>query len=252
MLVFAYGAVVYAAFLVTFLYAIGFSDGLLVPKTIDSGVAGPVGQAVLINVLLLSLFAVQHTIMARPAFKRWFTRLIPAAAERSTFVLATCICLGLMFWQWRPIQGDLWRVDHPFARALLYALSLGGFGIVLYSSFLINHFDLFGLRQVVLHLRRIEYTHVPFKTTWLYRTVRNPLMLGFLIAFWATPDMTYGHLLFAAVTTGYIFFGVHVEERDLARHLGDEYRDYRQRTPLLLPWPRRQAAHAADDAAPMG
>jgi protein-S-isoprenylcysteine O-methyltransferase Ste14 len=238
MAIFIYGAACYALFVGTFLYAIGFVEDLLVPKSIDSGSGGPVGTAILVNTALLSLFVVQHTIMARPAFKRWWTRTIPRPAERSTFVLATCLVLILMFWQWRPIEGHLWHIEHTAGRLLLYGLSFAGFGLVLYSSFLIDHFDLFGLRQVLLHLRGQPYRHVPFKTTWLYRLMRNPLMLGFLVAFWATPDMTWGHFLFAALTTGYIFMGVWFEERDLARHLGEPYREYRAHTPMLLPWPR--------------
>jgi protein-S-isoprenylcysteine O-methyltransferase Ste14 len=241
MIAFAYGLVCYAAFFVTILYAIGFVANLGVPKSIDSGVAGPVGQAVVINVLLLSLFVVQHTIMARPAFKRWWTQYVPKPVERSTFVLFSSLILLLVFWQWRPIAGGLWRIEDPLARGMLYGISFMGWALVFYASFLIDHFDLFGLRQVYSHLRRREYTHPEFQTPLLYRLVRNPLMLGFLIAFWFTPDMTYGHLLFAGLTTGYIFFGVSFEERDLAKILGEDYLRYRERTPMILPLPRRKS-----------
>ena len=246
MLIFAYGAVCYVLFLATFLYAIGFVESLFVPTSLDSGVGGPVGQAVLINVAILGLFAVQHTIMARPAFKKWWTRFIPQAAERSTFVLATCAILILLFWQWRPITGVVWQVQGSVLRAILYGVSLGGWGLVLYSSFLIDHFDLFGLRQVYLHLRRQPYSDAPFKDPWLYQLVRNPLMLGFLIAFWFAPVMTYGHLLFAGVVTGYVFVGIWFEERDIAAKLGEPYRRYRARTSMLLPLPRRRSEVAAE------
>lgn len=242
--VLAYGAAVYVLFLGTFLYAIGFVENLYVGKSIDTGIPGATYAAVIVNVALLSLFAIQHTIMARPAFKQWFTRHIPRAAERSTFVLATCICLILTFRFWRPIEGALWSVDSEFGRMLLYGVSFGGWALVLYSTFCIDHFGLFGLRQVWAHVRGQEFDRGQFVTPWLYRLVRNPLMLGFIIAFWATPDMTFSHLLFAAVTTGYIVFGVFMEERDLSGFLGEDYRQYRARTPMLLPWPRKRVAPA--------
>lgn len=249
MFVFLYGVSCYALFVVTLLYAIGFVENLFVPKSIDTGPAGPVWLAVLVNSLLLGAFAVQHTIMARPAFKKWITRYIPQAAERSTFVLATCICFWAMFLLWRPIPGVIWSVESEAARLAVYGLSFAGFGLVLYASFLIDHFDLFGLRQVVLHLRGRKYTHTPFQTPLLYRLVRNPLMLGFLIAFWAAPTMTWGRLLFCLLTTGYIFVGVWFEERDLERFLGEPYRQYRRRTPMLLPWPRPKATPEGEATA---
>jgi protein-S-isoprenylcysteine O-methyltransferase Ste14 len=235
-----YGVAAYALFLVAFLYAIGFLAGFGVPKAINDGPAGPAGTAVLVNVLLLGLFAVQHTIMARPAFKDWWTKFVPRPIERSTFVLAASGCLLLLFWLWRPLPGVVWRVDNVAGRLLLVALSMAGWGLVLYSSFLIDHFDLFGLRQVVLHARRMEYHHHPFVERSLYRFIRHPLMAGFIIAFWATPDMTAGHLLFAGVSTAYILFGITIEERDLGKFLGDDYAAYRRRTPMLIPRPGRQ------------
>jgi protein-S-isoprenylcysteine O-methyltransferase Ste14 len=237
--IFAYGMIAYACFLGVFLYAIGFIGNALVPKSIDTGPVGPIPTAVVVNALLLSLFVIQHTVMARPAFKERWTRIIPKPMERSTFVLATCLVLSLTFWQWRPMPGIIWQVSQPAARVLFHAMFGLGFAIVLYSSFLIDHFDLFGVRQVFQHLRASEPRRKGFVTPTLYRMVRNPLMLGFIIAFWSTPDMTQGHLLFSALTTGYIFFGVSMEERDLLNTLGEDYRRYREKTPMLLPWPRR-------------
>jgi len=234
-LVFAYGVLVYGVFLVTFLYAIGFVGNWIVPKSIDTGSSVSLGEAICVNVLLLALFAIQHTIMARPAFKLRWARILPQPIERSTFVLLASLLLGLAFWQWRPIPETVWQVDAPAGRVILNALSLMGWIIVLYGSFLIDHFDLFGLRQVFLYLRGKPYSHPPLKMVSLYRFVRHPLMLGFLIAFWATPSMTQGHLLFAVVTTAYIFFGIQIEERDLQKILGDDYRRYREETSMIVP-----------------
>ena len=233
-----YGIIAYVAFLVTILYAIGFVGNWVVPKSIDTGTTGPIGQSILINVVLLSLFAIQHTIMARPAFKTWWTKIIPVSIERSTFVLATSLLLLLLFWQWRPMPTVIWHIDQPVISTVLQGLSLVGWMMVFYSSFLIDHFDLFGLRQVILHFRGKEYTHPTFVVRSLYRWIRHPLMAGFLVAFWFTPTMTHGHLLFAVVTTGYIFFGIWVEERDLAKVLGEEYAKYRQRTAMIIPFPK--------------
>ncbi|MHC4421415.1 MAG: methanethiol S-methyltransferase [Planctomycetota bacterium] len=244
-----YGTVIYVIFVVTFVYAMGFVGGIAVPKTIDSGVEGAVLPSILINIALLGLFAVQHIVMARPEFKTRWTKIVPKPIERSTFVLATCLCLGLTFWQWRPMTGIVWHVEQPLARGLLIGVSLFGWLLVLYSSFLIDHFDLFGLRQVVLYWRQQVYTHRPFVERSLYKWVQHPLMVGFLIAFWATPTMTAGHLLFAVVTTAYIVVGTRIEERDLARMLGDDYHQYRARTARFLPRPKRPKAVHVEVAA---
>lgn len=248
--IFLYGVMAYAMFFGTILYTIGFVENVGVPKSIDGGGQGPVGTAVLVNLSILGLFAVQHMIMARPGFKRWWTTIIPAAMERSTFVIFASSVLMLLFWQWRPIDAVVWDVGHPVARAVPMALSIMGFAIVFYSSFLIDHFDLFGLRQVWLHLRKLDYTQHPFMERSLYRVVRHPLMLGFLMAFWSAPTMTAGHLLFAMATTGYILIGTRMEERDLVRMHGEEYEAYRRRTGMFLPWPKRGAeARVAVEAA---
>ena len=251
-LVLLYGALAYGAFLATFLYAIGFVTGVVVPKTLNSGADGPLGSSILINVLLLGLFAVQHMVMARPWFKARWTKIIPKPIERSTFVLATCVVLGLIYWQWRPMPATVWSVTEPAAQWVFRGLFVAGWLVVLYASLLIDHFDLFGMRQVFLHWRHREYRHPGFALPWLYRLVRNPLMLGFIIAVWATPTMTYGHLLFSAMITGYVFVGVAFEERDLARVLGEEYRRYRARTPMLFPWPRKTPSAAAQPATGKG
>jgi len=244
-LVFAYGAAVYGLFLVTFMYMMGFVGDVFVPRTVNTGGrASSTTGAFLINAGLLSLFVIQHTIMARRGFKQWWTRIVPAAIERSTFVLATCAVLWTLIWQWRPIPGVAWQLEHPALRFALHALYAGGWLLVLYSSFLIDHFELFGLRQVVMALRGRPHPNPVFVTPWLYRLVRNPLMLGFLIAFWSRPTMTFGSLQFAMMTTAYIFFGVWMEERSLLATLGDEYRKYRERTPMLLPRLRPPRADA--------
>jgi methanethiol S-methyltransferase len=230
-LAFAYGTAAYAVFLGTILYAIGFVTGLVVPKTIDTGVAGPIGEALVVNVLLLSLFAVQHSVMARKPFKRWWTQYVPASIERSTYVLLASLALDLMFWQWQPIPAVVWQVSEPTLAMTLLGLSLLGWAIVFLSTFMINHFELFGLYQVLLNLAGRKMGEPRFKTPLLYKLVRHPIYLGFIIAFWATP----GHLLFAAVTTAYIFVGIALEERDLIALFGDEYRRYRQRVAMLVP-----------------
>ncbi|MCA9296023.1 MAG: isoprenylcysteine carboxylmethyltransferase family protein [Phycisphaerales bacterium] len=237
---FAYGLLAYAAFLVTITYAIGFVGDWLVPKSIDTGTMGDFTAAILINVGLLALFAVQHTIMARPAFKKWWTTIIPEPIERSTFVLVASVILGATFALWRPIPTIVWTTDVAWLRIALHAVSLIGWSIVFTSSMMICHFDLFGLRQVWLALRQRPYTHTTFGERGFYRFVRHPLMTGFLIAFWATPTMTAGHLLFAGLCTVYILIGTRFEERDLVAALGDQYRHYQAAVPALVPHPFRR------------
>lgn len=232
--IFIYGVVCYAIFFATFLYAIGFVGGFGVPVTIDGEPTAPLGQALLINTLLLGAFAVQHSLMARPAFKRRWTRIVPEPAERSTYVLFSSLLLIALFAYWEPMGGVIWDVQDPIAQALLYGLFGLGWVLVLVATFLINHFDLFGLRQVWLHLRGKRYTHLKFGTPWLYRYVRHPLYVGWFLAFWATPHMTAAHLLFALTATTYILIAIQLEERDLMK-FHPEYAGYRRRVPMLIP-----------------
>ena len=243
MLAFVYGALCYVIFFVTFLYAIGFVGNLLVPKSIDIGPpAATLTRALIMNIILLSIFAAQHSIMARPEFKRIWTRIVPAPVERSTFVLFSSLALILLFWQWRTIPDVAWDIRNPAGQYVLFALSVLGWLMVLLSTMLISHFDLFGLRQVYLYARSEEYTPVGFKEVFLYKIVRHPIMLGFIIAFWATPLMTYGHLLFAAVTTVYIVVAIQFEERDIQGVHGAEYDRYRSRVSMLVPMPPKKRA----------
>ena len=230
-----YGLVAYFLFLAAFLYAIGFVGNLHVPKGIDDGTVGPLWTSIMIDVLLLLLFAVQHNVMARPWFKEWWTQMVPWTIERSTFVLFASVALIVLFWQWRPIGMPIWTVTDPVVRALLWALFAAGWGTVLVVTFLINHFDLFGLRQVWLPLIGKPYTRIEFRTPAPYRYVRHPLYFGFLLAFWMTPTMTLAHLVFAITTTAYIVLAIQFEERDLISEYGPAYQEYRKRVPMLLP-----------------
>ncbi|MHB1421833.1 MAG: methanethiol S-methyltransferase [Gemmataceae bacterium] len=232
----AYGGLCYLIFLADFLYVIGFVGDLVVPKSLDTGPQGNVSASVLMDVLLLALFAVPHSVMARPGFKAWWTRIVPRPAERSTYVLASSLLLALLFWQWLPLPVVVWEAAPPAGRLVLYGLFWSGWAIVLWSTFLTDHFDLFGLRQVYQHVSGRPYKPLGFRTPALYRFVRHPIMLGFLIAFWATPRMSAGHLLFAAITTAYIFVAVRLEERDLVALHGEAYREYQRRVGMLFPW----------------
>ena len=234
MFAFIYGVISYAVFFVSFLYAIGFVGNLVVPKGIDSGSGASLPESLIVNLVLLGLFAVQHTIMARPAFKKWWTKIIPKEIERSTFVLLASLLLLLLYWQWRPMTAVIWSVENAAGAMVLNAVFWIGWVIVLLSTFMIDHFDLFGLRQVCMPLMSREYTRVGFKKIMLYKYVRHPIMLGFIIAFWATPHMTAGHLLFAGVTTIYILMGLQFEEQDL-KHAIPEYGQYCDEVPMLMP-----------------
>jgi protein-S-isoprenylcysteine O-methyltransferase Ste14 len=233
-----YGLAAYLLFFATFLYAIGFVAGLVVPKTIDSGEAVPVTEALIVNLILMSVFAVQHSVMARRQFKQWWTQYVPKSVERSTYVLLASLALVLLFWQWRPIPAVVWQVTNSQGAMAIMGLSLLGWLIVLTSTFLINHFELFGLHQVANNLSGHPMPDPRFRTPLYYKFVRHPIYLGFIIAFWAAATMTIGHLLFAAVTTAYIFVGILLEERDLVELFGDDYRRYKERVSMLVPWRR--------------
>jgi protein-S-isoprenylcysteine O-methyltransferase Ste14 len=239
---FIYGLVCYLAFFGTFLYAIGFVGNLVVPKTIDSNPQISLTNAILIDASLLLLFALQHSIMARSAFKNWWTKIIPVQLERSTYVLLASLCLMLMMWQWQPVGGIVWSVENETVKNLLLVGFFIGWFIVLASTFLINHFDLFGLRQVWLYFIGKPYRQLPFRTPLFYRFVRHPLYLGFMIAFWSTPVMTVAHLLFAVLTTGYILTAIQLEEKELLHVFGDRYRSYRKWVPMIIPFSKRKTA----------
>jgi methanethiol S-methyltransferase len=233
---FLYGLAAYAVFFVTFLYAVGFVEGMVVPKGIDTGAAAGTAGAIVVNLVLMSIFAIQHSVMARRQFKDWWTQYVPHSVERSTYVLAASLALILLFWQWRPMPSVVWQVGNPQLATAVVVLSFVGWLLVLASTFMINHFELFGLHQVVNNLSGREMPAARFKTPMLYNFVRHPIYLGFIIAFWATPTMTVGHLLFAAVTTAYIFVGIFLEEHDLTEMFGDDYVHYCKRVSMIIPW----------------
>lgn len=246
---FLYGVACYLAFLAAFLYAIGFIGNFLVPKSIDSGMQMSFMNALAINAGLLGLFAVQHSVMARQWFKRAWSRIVPTSVERSTYVLFSSLALLLLFWKWQPMGGVIWEVQNGFGRAALYSLYAAGWAIVLAATFLINHFDLFGLRQVWLHLLGRPHTQLEFRTPGLYRYVRHPLYVGWLLVFWSAPKMTLAHLVFAVATTAYILIAIQFEERDLVRFHA-EYAEYRRRVPMLVPFhTARQSESAARHGA---
>lgn len=233
-----YGLASYVIFFVTFLYAIGFVTDLVVPKTIDSGTVVPLVEAIIVNLVLMSVFAIQHSVMARRAFKQWWTKFVPKSVERTTYVLFASLALILLFWQWRPMPAIVWSIANAQIAMAVMALSFVGWFIVLLSTFLISHFELFGLHQVVSNFTGRQMPTPRFRTPLFYRFVRHPIYLGFVIAFWAAPVMSVGRLLFAAVTTAYMLVAITLEERDLVTVFGDEYRNYRGRVPMLLPWRR--------------
>ena len=236
-IIFLYGLISYALFFIAFLYSVGFVGNLIVPKSIDSGSESGILEAILVNLLLLSLFAIQHSVMARPKFKKWWTTIVNPAAERSTYVLLTSLILFLIFWQWRPMTSIVWEVENETIALIIQVVFWFGWLVVLLSTFMINHFHLFGLDQVFNFLRNRAPTGLKFKESFFYKLVRHPIMTGFIIAFWATPTMTTGHLLFAAVTTAYIVVAVkYFEEKDLVNEIGEAYVDYQKRVPMLIPF----------------
>jgi protein-S-isoprenylcysteine O-methyltransferase Ste14 len=236
-IIFIYGIISYLVFLIAFLYAIGFVGNIVVPKSIDSGVETTLFSSLFINVILLSVFALQHSIMARPQFKKWFTTIISPAMERSTYILLSSLALLLIYWQWQPITTIVWKIENEIVSLFLTGIFLIGWLIVLLSTFMINHLELFGLAQIFDNLKNKKTPNPKFQTNYLYKLVRHPLMLGFLIAFWATPTMTVGHLLFTLVTTIYIFVAVkYLEEKDLKKVIGKDYEMYQKEVPMIIPF----------------
>ncbi len=240
MLSFLYGVIAHAGFLAVFMYLIGFLSNFAVPKTVDSGDPGPFGLALAVNILLLAIFGIQHSVMARQGFKRWWTRIVPHHLERSTYVLISDLLFVLLIWQWQPMVGVIWQVDHPVGTMVLWGLFGIGWLTVVLTSFMINHFDLLGTRQVYLHLIGKEYSSLEFKTRGFYKYVRHPLMVGWIIAFWATPQMSVGHLVFAIGTTVYILIAIQIEERDLISFHGEAYEKYRREVSILLPFRKKR------------
>ncbi|MFA6314301.1 MAG: methanethiol S-methyltransferase [Sterolibacterium sp.] len=247
MMGFLFGMFSYTIFLGSLLYAIGFVGNLVVLKAIDSGHSGPLIADLAIDAGLLALFAMQHSVMARPGFKKWWAKIVPDSLERSVYVLIASMLFLLLCWQWQPQTDTIWRVDNQLGHACLLGLFWLGWLIVLWSTCMIDHFDLFGLRQVYLRLRCRAYTPVEFKANALYRYVRHPMMLGYLIAFWATPHMTVGHLFFALVMTAYIFLGIFFEERDLSAIHGADFEQYRKDVPMIIPEPGRSSGPPSID-----
>ncbi|MEO1311015.1 MAG: methanethiol S-methyltransferase [Pseudomonadota bacterium] len=244
-LLFAYGVLSYAVFLGVFLYAVAFLGNFYIPRSIDADPTGATWRAVVVDTGLLALFAVQHSVMARPAFKRWWTRFVPPAAERSTYVLFSNLAMIALFVFWRPIGGVVWDVSTMPERSIIYAFYFLGWGVLFYATCLINHFDLFGLRQIWMHLRGLPETRPEFRTPGLYKLVRHPIYLGWLMIFWFTPTMTVAHLLFAVATTAYIFVGIRFEEKDLVDELGEDYENYRKRVRMITPFPKGERPRKA-------
>jgi len=247
MLSVVYALACYALFLGTFLYSIGFVGDFIVPKAVDTGPVGPLREALIVDTLLLGVFAVQHSVMARQGFKRWWTRIVPPPVERSTYVLAASLALALLFWQWRPLTGVVWKVAAAPVVLVVHSMFWLGWGIALLSTFLISHFELFGLSQVFVPASRRALPAPQFTTPLLYRHVRHPLYVGLLLAFWAAPTMSAGHLMFAVASTGYVLIGVFFEERDLIDQFGDRYRTYREQVGMLIPRVRSFTRAARDD-----
>ncbi len=236
---FLYGVVSHVLFLLVFMYMVGFLSNFIVPKSIDSGAVGSFGLALIVNILLLALFAIPHSIMARPGFKQWWTTIVPKHIERSTYVMISNLFVILLMWQWQPMVGVVWRVENPVGALILWSLFGFGWLAIVITSFMINHFDLFGTRQVYLHLLNRDYSPLEFKTRGFYKYTRHPLMVGWLVAFWATPDMTVGHLVYAIGTTVYILIAIQIEERDLLKFHGEAYESYRRQVSMLVPFRKK-------------
>lgn len=240
-IIFIYGIIAYLVFLIAFLYAIGFVGNIFVSKSIDSGAQTTLFSSLLINVILLSVFALQHSIMARPVFKKWFTTIISPAMERSTYILLSSLALLLIYWQWQPINAIVWKTENEIVSNVIIGIFYLGWFVVLLSTFMINHFELFGLAQIFDNLKNKQTANPKFQTNYLYKIVRHPIMLGFVIAFWATPVMTVGHLLFAIVTTLYILIAVkYLEEKDLRKFIGEKYETYQKEVPMIIPFTKNK------------